>query len=255
MGKEVAPILPYLASLLCWSRSAFFCICLKSWGSTLHKHEKLTRYMMLLCKPVCQSCQTELVWWTVWELQLPDRFFAQSTSALGFISKLEIAVQFPFFPFKGNTLWLGRLSQPLGTIWQLSVVFQQARALLQMFWKSERLILIYVKDHMCREGGFSISRCEICMCMEPSSTFMLTAMQRAPSTLNLDDTGVIQIKVIAINGWGMEYPDWAPHQGSNCKRTDQGLKIFWSLLQKKLYKMAYRALETQRQCNRFTNFN
>lgn len=48
---------------------------------------------------------------------------------------------------------------------------------------------------------------QICMWMEPFSAFVLTAMQRVPSPLNLEDSQVIQIKAIPINGWGMEHPD------------------------------------------------
>lgn len=92
----------------------------------------------------------------------------------------------------------------LGAIRQLHVVSEQACALLRMFWKSGRLIVIHVKDQMCHEGGFGISRCAICMWMEPFSAFVLTVMQRAPSPLNLEDICVVQIKVIPINGWGVE---------------------------------------------------
>lgn len=66
--------------------------------------------------------------------------------------------------------------------------------MLQILRKSERLTVICVKDHMCHEGDFSVSRCAICMWMEPFSAFVLTAMQRAPSPLNLEDSRVIKIK-------------------------------------------------------------
>lgn len=90
----------------------------------------------------------------------------QSSSALttlGFISKLKIAaVSFPSLQ--------RLLGQLLGAVWfGNGVLFsQQAPVLLQTFWKSERLMLIYMKDCMCHEGGFSINRWEICMWMEPS---------------------------------------------------------------------------------------
>lgn len=221
MGQEVALILPYLASLLYWCLNTFF------FASVLKAEDPPYTNPWSWCvtrcccanwsvKSVRPNCPNELFESYSCLIDFAQTSPAQTT--LGFISKLETAVLFPIFSFKGCELWLGCLSQPLGTIRQLRVVSEQACALLQIFWKSERLILIHVKDLMCQEGGFSVSRCEICMWMEPSSAFVLRGMQRAPSPLNLEGTRVIQIKVIPINGWENGASWLSTTQGSNCKK-------------------------------------
>lgn len=155
--------------------------------------------------------------------------FAQSSPAqttLGLSANWKLLHS--FLPFPSKAPW-----SAVGAVWFGNCVLfsQQAPVLLKTFWKSERLMLIYMKECMCREGGFSINRWEICMWMEPSAPLcqqwckgltahwtwmMLTSLK---SKQFLMDRG--------------QSPTWAPHRSSNCKRAHEGAKIFWSLLQKK----------------------